>query len=442
MFFSDVRPVDARDTLLVAFSGGPDSTALLWGLDRLDGPRVEAAHVDHALDAGSGDRAMRARRTCARLGIPLTLEEHPVPPARIAHRGLEHAARVVRYGALEEIRRRRRARYLVTAHHRDDQVETVLLRLLAGSGWQGLAGIPATRDPIVRPLLRLSRRELARALSGSGLETVDDPTNRDLELRRNRLRRALLPRLEQAEPGVGESCLRVAHAAARARRALDRRLGRRLEPSVQERGASLDLERLERLPPALLPAAAALLHRRAGAAYPPSLAAVGELDRQLRAGRGIGGDCGDGWRWQRRGRRLHLTRVAAPPARFTYTVEVPGEVDLTEVSLRLRLGRSPVDAWMFRGSPTRTALGAALRRGERMTVRNRRPGDRIRPLGCHYSRRLKDVLIDKRIPRAERDRIPLLCIGDEIVWVPGVTIGDRFRLRDEPEAWVAELTPA
>ncbi len=112
---------------------------------------------------------------------------------------------------------------------------------------------------------------------------------------------------------------------------------------------------------------------------------------------------------------------------------------MAEVSLRLRVGRSPVAAWMFRGSATRTGLGAALRAGDRVTVRNRRPGDRLRPLGCRYSRRLKNVLIDSRIPRAERDRIPLLCVGGTIAWVPGVTIDDRFRVGDEERVWVAEL---
>ena len=97
---------------------------------------------------------------------------------------------------------------------------------------------------------------------------------------------------------------------------------------------------------------------------------------------------------------------------------------------------------MFDGSPTRTGLGAALRAGDHVTIRNRRPGDRLRPLGCPYRRKLKDVLIDRHVPRVERDRIPLVCLDDSIAWVPGVTIDERFRIGDESEAWLAELEPA
>jgi tRNA(Ile)-lysidine synthase len=126
-------------------------------------------------------------------------------------------------------------------------------------------------------------------------------------------------------------------------------------------------------------------------------------------------------------------------ADFTYTLEVPGELYIPEISLRLCLSRRAVEPWMFAGSPRRAGLALPLAEGDRVTVRNRRPGDRIHPLGAGGSRRLKAVLIDARVPRQERQRLPLLCVGERIAWVPGVAIEQRFRLHGEAAAWVAEI---
>ena len=101
-----------------------------------------------------------------------------------------------------------------------------------------------------------------------------------------------------------------------------------------------------------------------------------------------------------------------------------------------------VSAWMLEGRPSRAALDLPLASGDDVTVRNRRPGDRIRPLGCRYSRRLKEVLIDRRVPRHERDRLPLLCLRGRIAWVPGVTVDDSFRLSPASRPWVARIEPA
>lgn len=162
----------------------------------------------------------------------------------------------------------------------------------------------------------------------------------------------------------------------------------------------------------------------------------------------MGCDCGGGWRWEADSDRLILRpnpqRAYEGVPDFTYTLEIPGEVEIPEISLRIRLSRSAVEPWMFQGSSDRAALALPLEPGARVTVRNRRPGDRIHPLGARGSRRLKEVFIDRRIPRQQRDRWPLLCVGAEgerIAWVPGVTIDQRFRLGREDGAatWLAEV---
>ena len=124
---------------------------------------------------------------------------------------------------------------------------------------------------------------------------------------------------------------------------------------------------------------------------------------------------------------------------FTYTLEVPGELEIPEIAVRVRLTRGAVEPWMFAGETDRAGLALPLLEGDLVTIRNRRPGDRIHPLGARGSRRLKEVLIDRRVPRHVRERMPLLVVGERIAWAPGVTIDQRFRLAGHATAWVAEV---
>jgi len=241
---------------------------------------------------------------------------------------------------------------------------------------------------------------------------------------------------------------RLARLAARAQAAADA-LERRLTCVLTLRdlgnaGIAVDRRALAALPGPLVPAALAAMHRRAGIPYPPGEAARAELLRQLAAppGGSVGCDCGAGWRWSADGELLLLRRAPERERRadFSYTLEIPGELEIPELAVRVGLHHCPVEPWMFAGAPHRVGLALSLLPGDRVTVRNRRAGDRLHPLGSSGSRRLKEVLVDRRVPRARRERIPLLCVGDRIAWVPGVTIDHRFRIRSEATAWVATLT--
>jgi tRNA(Ile)-lysidine synthase len=436
------RYFKSGERLIAAFSGGPDSTALLLGLVRL-GCRVTAAHLDHGMDPGSADRAAAAARIADRLGVPFVSERREIPALRRPSESPEAAARRVRYGFLEEVRQREGARWIATGHHRDDQAETVLLRLLQGSGWEGLGGIRPVQGHVIRPLLDVPREDLLRTIEEAGIEPVQDPTNLDLGTPRNRVRHRLLPDL--APPGL------LARVADRARGASER-LGRTLSAhlNVEEVEGGIAVAGLDRLPPEILPFALAWLHRRAGAPYPAGGAARSELLRQVHTPAGhrrAACDCGGGWRWETEGGRLILRQPAVkeePVPHFSYTVRIPGVVEIPEIAVRVGLSRRPVEPWMFvEGSARRAGLALPLAAGDRVTVRNRRPGDRIHPLGAAGSRKLKDLLIDRRVPRREREKLPLICLGDAgetIAWVPGVTVDQRFRISGEPAVWLAECT--
>ena len=477
-FLGALLPQPSGPALVVGLSGGPDSTALLLGLARCathrSGLRLLAAHLDHALDPASSGRADRAAAIARELGVESVVARRAVAERASPGESVEAAARRVRYGFLEEVRLAHGARWIATAHHKDDQAETVLLRILYGSGPEGLAAMRPVRGRVVRPLLGLRRSQLAAAVRDAGLEPVDDPANRDPSLARVRVRRDLLPRLAREGSGRGaragadaldrlvERLAGVADAAAGARRRLEKLLEPLLDPEPlsggsagRQAGVAVSAAALRSLPPPLLPHALALLHRRAGAPYPAGAGARAELARQLAAGGRGGCDCGGGWRWRLGSGRIELRPPAGrggeeagpnrPVEAFSYTLKVPGEVDIPELGLRLRVERRAVAPWMFEGAGEGAALALPIERGDRLVVRNRRPGDRLRPLGAPGTRKLKDLLIDRKIPRDRRDRLPLLCLAQDderIAWVPGVTVDEAYRVPPGAErTWIAEVTP-
>lgn len=462
-FLDDVAPTSPGDAVVVAHSGGADSTALLAALCSIAprrGLRVLAAHLDHALVPGSAARAEAACELARRLGAEPLSERRPVP--RLAHAGEspEAAARRVRYRFLEEVRHAHGARWIATAHHRDDQAETLVLRMLRGSGLEGLSGILPRRGHVVRPLLDVPRNTLHDFLGhlDCRLEILEDPSNRELSIPRNRVRRILLPHLGSDLGDLSERLARLAAAACGARAAIERRLTDEME--LSETADRLPLDRFRALPEPLVPFALALLHRRAGAPHPAGRDARTELLRQLRdpGSEEMGVDAGGGWRWERREGALVLGE--APPHRraepFSYRLPAPRPrgaegaletaVRIEEIDATLRLRRQSVAPWMFRGSRYRAALALPADGLDSLAVRSRRPGDRLRPLGAPGERKLKDVLIDRRVPRRDRDRLPLLTVGGRIAWVPGVTVDESFRLparlrEGHGEVWTVELEP-
>lgn len=306
-------------TVVAAFSGGPDSSALLLALRACASRfafRLRAVHVDHRLDEGSAGRAREARRIARRLGVAFELRiARPKPPGSSG----EEWARAERYRLLAAAARSAGAKAIVTAHHRLDQAETVLLRILFGSGPAGLGAMRPASDrlglPLLRPLLDLEPGRLLRYATERGIHPVDDATNRAPGPRRNFVRRRLLPLLAAETPDLGVRLNRLAAAARGAERTVRRLLDEVLEPRPGRRCCEIDTSALTRLPATLWPAALARLHRLAGAPYPPTRAARRELRRQFERRRGngasVGCDCGDGWRWEESGGRL---RVLLRPA--------------------------------------------------------------------------------------------------------------------------------
>jgi tRNA(Ile)-lysidine synthase len=206
--------------LVLAVSGGPDSTALLHGAARIAprrGWRLTVAHLDHSLRPSSAEDARTVAEAAAALGLPSELRRVDVASLAAAeHRSAEDAGRQARYRFLEEVAGALGREALVaTAHTADDAAETVLLRLARGAGLRGLRGIPARRGRIVRPLLAERRTGLREALDAAGIPYRLDPTNEDpRHAARNRVRAELLPALERLNPAVVETLVRFGRLAA------------------------------------------------------------------------------------------------------------------------------------------------------------------------------------------------------------------------------------
>jgi tRNA(Ile)-lysidine synthase len=390
----------AARTLLVAVSGGGDSVALLRLLG--GGPyRLAVAHVDHALRPGSADAAAFVEALCEARGVPCHTIRLEV--ARIAgERGwnLEDAARRLRYDFLTRAAKRTDADAILTAHTRDDHAETVLMQLLRGAAHT--TGIPARRGSVVRPLLGVSREQLRDYLEGLKQPFLEDETNTDTRRTRAWLRYEVLPLLALRYPDVREKLTRFAE--------LQREQADVLQVQAQRlfRDGRLELARLRREPPALQRTAVAALLKDAGIA--PDTFHLEQI------------------RW-------HLT--ATEPTRLSLP---------NGKHVRLAYGRLEVVADVSQ-QPLPSALPADLDPAKlaafpKLYRRTRAPGDRIRLAGG--SKKVSDLLIDRKVPRELRDSLAVLAtdpVGpSEVLWVKGVATDVRVaRAQPDPDVrWMQQ----
>lgn len=406
------------ETVLVALSGGADSVALVHLLRALApewGLRLHLLHVDHQLRPDSAADAEFVRDLGGRLGLPVE-----VALVEVDARGSpEAAARTARYAALEACADRIGAARIALGHTADDQAETVLMRILSGAGVRGLAGIPAVRGRVIRPLLGLRHAELVAELERAGLPWREDPSNLDPKFTRNRIRHELLPLLAAShEPEIVARLNRIAARARETVEALDRIATGELDRLALLEPDALTLSRaaLFGLPRAvavevLRQAAARLGHRLPLRAWGhrrlERLLGAAPPRRAVRLGAVVVETSGD---------RVRLG-TGAPPSLVSRTLAVPGTVALPEIG-RTLVALIENSTSVLPSDAAHVAFDAD-RVGPVLTVRARRRGDRFTPWGS-CERRLKTFLIDAKVPRWERPRVPIVEARGEILWVVGL----------------------
>ncbi len=416
-------------SVAAAVSGGADSVALaLWLHSRHHRePRLVTftgiIHVNHKLRGAESDRDEAfCRALAARLGVAIEVIEAPI--ASTTGRSPESAARAARYRAFAAAAPRLGATRVVTAHTADDQAETVLMRLLRGAGNRGVSGIRAERGLYVRPML-LCRRTAVRAwLESQGETSCEDSSNADRSIARNRVRHDLLPIIEQIAPGGVVALARAATLAADDERVLQDLAVESADSIVSGVGtaaAELDRDRLLELPPAIGRRVLRLVLERLA---PHAPWRADHFDAVLRlAARRAGGGSLDlpGVRVERVSNKLRVhagVLVTVPP--YAYTLALGGEVTVVEarlgISARAADGASDLADQAYVMSVPSTAFP--------LTVRNRRPGDRVAMSGG--TRKLQDLMVAAKIPRSERATMPIVVAADgRILWVIGHGGGGR-----------------
>lgn len=410
--------------ILAALSGGIDSVVLLDLLRRLAARgrwRLSALHVNHRLQPQADEWARFCRRLCRTVGVPLR-----VVKVRVARgKSVEHAARLARYEALLG----QPADYVVLAHNQDDQAETVLLHLFRGAGIRGLAGMRMIGDPplpaadrsagttvrLLRPLLDVPRDDIARYAARRKLRWIEDPSNASSEFTRNFLRAEVLPRVAQRFPSYRDALARAARHAAEAAQLLDE-LAQHDTPGAGN-AAALPVAVLRALTPARAKNALSRFLRVHGVEI-PSADRLEEAVRQLitaRADARVRVDLGTAQLRLHRGAVMvvHDARPARPVTRLW---QGEAELDLPELGGTLLMARG------HGGGISTARLGAGP-----VTVRARAGGERLRPQAHGATRTVKNLMQEARMPVWERDRVPFIYCGEELVCVPGLAIASAYR---------------
>ena len=412
--------------IVTACSGGIDSTALLVAMADLrdDGFTIICGHVNHHLRGEDSDRDEEfVRALCEKLGLPFSVADGTLDAEEVRKSGIEGAARKIRFARLQSIRESTGASLIATAHQKNDQAETVIMRMLTGGGLAGLRGIhPVRDDGVIRPLLDVSRSEIEGFLADRGIVPRLDRSNDDLRFLRNRVRAAL-------REYDGDAVAEVASVATRAQ-SLWPALEAMLDDVQRGIVAAKDRQTKFRSWPADPWLRQALLHRHIRRLDPEAREVSAEDLRRLTSDPDSIGRVSVT-------RTLELVREESDwvlrersgPAEvkpFEVVLEADSRVFIPEIEATVSLKRAGLRTPAL--GQNGTQLFELPSEEGRFIVRNRRPGDRFQPLGMTQDKKLKDFLIDRKIGAALRDRIPLLIWNGEIVWVAGVEVSERFKV--------------
>lgn len=395
---------------VVALSGGGDSVALLSALVAA-GWQPRAVHVDHGLHPASGEWADRCVELCQQTGVPCQIER--VRVRAIAERGYEAAAREARYARLRAVLGA--GEVLLTAHHQDDQAETVLLQLLRGAGPAGMSAMPEVvafgSGWHARPLLSFRRAALRAYLADTDFSWTEDESNDDLARSRNLIRHRVLPVLTEHWPGAIATVARSARHAAQSQTLLNELAAQDMVTAESDKGG-LDISRLARLSAARQANLIRFWLRSLGVPVPAETQLSEILHivaERPRSGLAL-------VEWPGATVRRYRDALLASPALPRTAAWEPEPWDLTAplviaaAGVRLRLQRT-------------TGVGLSLARiaGQPLSVRPRIGGEICRPAGNRHHRALKKLLQESAMPPWERKRLPLLYVGEDLA-----AVGDRW----------------
>jgi tRNA(Ile)-lysidine synthase len=453
------------DRVLVGVSGGPDSLALLhllYSLEKELNSSLYLAHLNHMFRGKEAEEDARYVKKLARtFNLPLRSKSFDVPAfSKKEKLSEEVAARQIRYEFLSKTALQYKANKIALGHTEDDQIETILMRLIRGAGQEGLKGIPPVRIlnlrpriEIVRPLIETSRSEIESYLTKHNLKARLDSSNLKPIYLRNKIRLELLPLLRKYNPKIKEVLLSTAEILKEEEEYLQRETEKVLNRIIKEKGKgriSLKLKTFSNYPKALqrrvLREAIRFIQGDLQGFTFQHYENILKLVKESPTGSQI--DLPHNVAVQKDYGQLNIfkKKLEKTPS-FNYVLKTPGITKVPELDLRIEIKLHPYHESAVVEGLQRRLAGARFKKGvgkigkDKMSayfdykklkfpliLRSKKPGDRFTPLGLKGSKKIKDFFIDRKIPRSQRKRIPLLLSAGEIIWVVGEEIDERVKV--------------
>jgi tRNA(Ile)-lysidine synthase len=431
-FIKKRRLLRPGQTVIVAVSGGIDSMVLLHLLTELQHLwklRIVAAHVNYELRGieSEADEEL-VRKTAKRYGIPLYCKTADTKAiARQQKRSLQETAREIRYSFFETVKQTTGADAIATAHHADDNTETMFINVIRGSGIDGLAGIPVHRGAVIRPLLCLTRAQITQYAKEMKVQYREDASNRSDDYTRNFLRNRIIPKLkERINPSLHETMLHEAEMFRSAADFIDTEAETAFRASVKD--AAVSVRAVSRFHPFIRQA---VFHRLLNKlTIEPSSAGITALTELLELQKGSVVELHADWSAERTADAV-VIRKNTGSGSFVYTLDTPGSVKTDAFTLTVK--KSSVPGNKLTSGPSNEYIDASTVAFP-LTVRSWAPGDRFIPLGMKGTKKLSDFLGELKLSAEEKMHVPVLESGGRIVWVAGKRLDERHKLTDSTTA--------
>lgn len=439
--------ISPHDRIIVSLSGGADSVCLLHVLRELkDYFNIElfAFHLNHRIRGLSAQKdALFCMELCEKLEIPLFMRSEDVPSyAKQKKYTLEEGARYVRYSLLFDLKKRLKANKIAVAHNQDDQAETVFMRIMRGTGLTGLKGMEYMRpDGIIRPLLDVSRNEIENYLTEHKVKWCTDETNFENEYTRNKIRLDIFPMLESVYPKVKPQIAKMANVLRDDSNYLDNHAHSTFtnDASINEDGTvSLDLEDF-------MAHSSPVRKREIRFAAQKVLKSIEDIEtvhlddvmNLAYSSKGSGQlDLPRGLKVYKRSGALYFTthEFKIEDVDFSYALDENSSVFIKETGHEIECKVMDKDKCTILPTGMFTKAFDKSRIKGNLIVRNKRPGDRIHPMGMEGTKKLKDIFIDEKIPPEKRGSIPIICDSDNrILWIVGSKISEDFKIDENTE---------
>ncbi|MGI6751508.1 MAG: tRNA lysidine(34) synthetase TilS [Anaerovoracaceae bacterium] len=455
--------IEKGEHIVIGLSGGPDSVCLfhvLWRLSKEWGLHLHAVHVNHQLrgKAADADQAY-TEDLCASMNVPCHVFTSDVATlAKDWNVTEEEAGRKIRYRAFEEIRQeiliRRKGEIIkdnpakgvkiAVAQNLNDQVETVLMRVLRGTGIDGLAGMEYVRDGIIiRPLLDVNREEIEEYCLSNDLNPRVDMTNLEPVYTRNKIRLELIPYLEKNfNPGIMKALRRLSRNASEDKDYIDGGMIK-CELSASGKQCNFLLESLQKAHPALLKRSIVRGFKEIGLEQDIASVHLESAERIIREGRTSARmDFPGGYGLRISYDRVELYRKQDKRVKNEFRPQGIAIDQITVEPITIAFPGGEIMACIIDGKQpmkdsknpsARLDMGKLKGQEEEITLRTRRAGDFIVPLGMKGTKKIQDFFVDSKIPKEKREEMPLICLGSEVLWVPGYRINDKYKVEETTE---------